>query len=103
MNVHVRSRLTWRPSHAPLEARSAGADLVCSSLPHGPHRELEGAAGDVLSPVLDVDGVRADLLGDEAHAVGAAPSIHDVGVSCFPAGAGHLSRHGLRAALNWER
>ena len=67
---------------------------------HGPHGELEGTAGDVLASVLDVDRVRSDLLGDEAHAVRAAPSVHNVSVHRFPAGTGDLSRHGLGTALS---
>lgn len=94
-------RLTGRYGHAPLQAGASRADLVGSALPHGPHGELEGAAGDVLAAVLDVDGVRADLLRDEAHAVRAAAAVHDVGVHRLAAGAGHLGRHGLGAALNW--
>lgn len=97
------SELTWCSSHASLQARTSCADLVCSSLPHGPHSELEGASRDVLASVLDIDCVGSNFLRDEAHTVGAAPSIHDVSVHCFPAGAGHLSRHGLRASLNWRR
>ena len=98
-----QSELTGRSSHASLQARSSSADLVRSSLPHGPHSKLEGAAGDVLAAVLDVDSVGSHFLGDEAHAVGAAPSVHNVSIQCFPTGAGHLSRHGLGATLDWRR
>lgn len=97
------TELTWRSSYASLEAGTPCTDLVRPTLTHGTHSELERAAGDVLAPVLDVDGVRSDFLGDEAHAVGAAASIHDVSVHCFPTGAGHLSCHGLGAGLNWVR
>lgn len=98
-----QSKLTWGSSHASLQARSSCTDLVCSSLTHGPHSKLEGATGDVLAPVFDIDSVGSNFLRDEAHTVGAAPSIHDVSVHCFPTGTGHLSRHGLRATLDWMR
>lgn len=54
----------------------------------------------MLASVFDVDCVGSNFLWDEAHAVGAASSIHDVGIYCFPTGAGHLSRHGLGATFN---
>lgn len=76
---------------------------MCSSLTHGPHSKLEGATRDMLASVLDIDSVGSNFLGDEAHTVGAAPSIHNVSIHCFPTGAGHLSRHGLRATLNWMK
>ena len=65
--------LTGNPCHASLQPRAPGADLVRPAFAHRPHGELELAPGDVLAPVLDVDRVRAHLLGDEAHAVRAAP------------------------------
>lgn len=95
--------LTWSSRYPPLQTRSSGADLVRSSLPHGPYSELEGASGDMLASVLDVDGVRPHLLRDETYAVGAVPSVHDVGIHRLPAGAGDLSRHGLRTALHCRR
>lgn len=73
------------------------------TLTHGTHSKLEWATRDVLASVLDIDGVRSDFLGDEAHTVGAAASVHNVSIHCFPTGAGHLSCHGLRASLNWAR
>lgn len=104
-NSHTRpeSELTRCSSHASFQARSSCADLVSSSLPHGPHSKLEGAARDVLASVLDVDSVGSNFLWDEAHAVGAAPSIHYVSICCFPTGAGHLCSHCLRATLNWMK
>lgn len=95
--------LTWSSSYPSLQTRSSGADLVRSSLTHGPYSELEGASGDMLAPVLDVDGVRSHFLGDEPYAVGAVPSVHDVGVHRFPTGAGDLSRHGLSTTLDCRR
>lgn len=95
--------LTWSSCYTPLQTRSSGADLVRASLTHRPYSELEGASGDMLASVLDVDGVRSHLLGDETHAVGAVPSVHDVSIHRFPTGAGDLSRHGLRTALDCRR
>lgn len=95
--------LTWSSSYPSLQTRSSGADLVRSSLAHRPYSELEGASRDMLASVLDVDGVRSHLLRDEAHAVGAVPSVHDVSIHRFPTGAGDLSRHGLRTALDCRR
>ncbi len=100
---HPQSELTGCSSHASFQARSSCADLVRSTFPHGSHSKLEGAARDVLASVLDVDSVGSNFLGDEAHAVGAAPSIHYVSIRCFPTGAGHLSSHCLRATLNWMK
>lgn len=98
-----QSKLTWGSSHPSLQARSSCTDLVCSSLTHGPHSKLKGATRDVLASVLDIDSVGPNFLGDEAHTVGAAPSIHDVSVHCLSTGTGHLSRHGLRATLYWMK
>lgn len=97
------STLTWSCSYTSLQTRSSGADLVSSPLTHWPYSELEGAAGDMLAPVLDIDGVGSHFLRDEADAVGAVPSIHDVSIHGFPTGAGDLSRHGLRTALDCRR
>lgn len=99
--LFTNRKLTRRSSNASLQPGTACADLVCSTLPHGTHGELEGATGDVLASVLDVDCVGSNFLRDEAHTVGAAASIHDVGVHCFPTGAGHLSCHGLGTTLHW--
>lgn len=94
---------TWDPCDSSVQAGPSCSDLVGPSLSQGPHSELEGAAGDVLAAVLDIDSVGSHFLRDEAHAVGAAPSIHNVSIQGFPTGAGHLSRHGLGATLNWRR
>lgn len=95
--------LTWSSSYSSLQTRSSSADLVRASLTHRPYSELEGASGDMLASVLHVDGVRSHLLRDEPYAVGAVPSVHDVSIHRFPTGAGDLSRHGLRTALDCRR
>lgn len=56
----------------------------------------------MLASVFDVDCVGSNFLWDEAHAVGAASTIHNVSIHSFPTGAGHLSCHGLGATLNWQ-
>ena len=84
---------TRYPGDASVQPRAAGPHLVGPPLAQGPHGELEGAAGDVLAAVLDVDGVRAHLRGNEAHAVGAVVAADDLRLLDLTAGARHLGRH----------
>ena len=96
--------LTRYPGDASVQPGAAGPHLVGPPLAQGPHGELEGAPGHVLAAVLDVDGVRAHLRGNEAHAVGAVVAMQDLRLLGLAPGAGHLGRHLPRPpALTWER
>lgn len=90
---------TWDSSHSSVQARAAGSSLVSPPFPEGAHSELEGAPGDVLAPVLHMNGVGAHFLRDEADAVGAVLSSEDLCVLGLAPRTGHLSRHLLPPRL----
>ncbi|KAF3857533.1 hypothetical protein F7725_010734, partial [Dissostichus mawsoni] len=96
----LRYYLTCPGDAAP--ARCPPPGPCAPPLPQWPHSELEGAPGDVLVPVLHVHGVRAHLLRDEAHAVGAVFPPDDLRVLRLSSGTRHLSRHLLAARLTYS-
>lgn len=90
---------TWDPCHSSVQAGSSCSDLVGPSLSQGPYGELEGAPGDVLAPVFNVNSVSSHLLRDEADAVGAVLSFNDLCVLHLSSRTRHLSRHLLVTCL----
>lgn len=90
---------TWDPCHPSIQASSSCSDLVGPSFSQGPHSELEGAPGDVLAPILNVNSVSTHLLRDEADAVGAVLSFDDLCVLCLSSRTRHLSGHLLVTCL----
>lgn len=61
--------LTWDSCFSSLQTRASCPDLVGTPFTKWPHSELEGAAGYMLSTVLDTDRVNAHLLGHKPDAV----------------------------------
>ena len=92
-------KATWDPCHSSVQSGSSCSDLVGSSLPQGPHSELEGAPGDMLAPVFNVYCMSSHLLRNEADAVGAVLSFNDLCILRLPSRTRDLSRHLLVTCL----
>ncbi len=90
---------TWDPCHSSVQPGSSCSDLVGPSLSQGPHSELEGAPGDVLAPVFNVNSMSSHLLRDEADAVGAVLSFNDLCVLRLSSRTRHQSCHLLVTCL----
>lgn len=91
--------LTWDPCHSSVQPRPPCPDLVGPSLSQWPHSELEGAPGDVLATIFNVNSVSSHLLRYEADAVGAVISFNDLCVLRLSSRTRHLSCHLLLTCL----
>lgn len=95
----ISEKLTWDTCHTPFQPWATCSNLVGSTLPQGPHRELEGAPRDMLASVLNADSVGAHFLGHESDAVGAVLTLHNLCGLHFATRAGHLGSHLLGAGF----